>query len=58
MNPFLENLGTVKDVKIITAAVAYDDEDAWHTYILFYHHALYIPQMNRHLLNPNQMRNN
>jgi len=46
----------VPDVKIITAAIAYDDPEAWHTYTLFYHHALYIPTMQRHLLNPNQMR--
>jgi len=46
----------VPDVKIITAAIAYDDPKAWHTYVLFYHNALYIPTMQRHLLNPNQMR--
>jgi len=54
----MEDLGTVPDVRIITAAIAYDDPEAWHTYILFYHHALYIPTMQRHLLNPNQMRAN
>jgi len=48
----------VPDVKITTAAIAYDDPEAWHTYVLFYHHALYIPTMQRHLLNPNQMRAN
>jgi len=58
VNGFMEDLGTVPDVKIITIAIAYDDPEAWHTYILFYHHALYIPTMNRHLLNPNQMRAN
>jgi len=51
----MEDLGTVPNVKIITAAIAYDDREAWHTYILFYHHALCIPTMQRHLLNPNQM---
>jgi len=49
--PFLEDLGTVPDVKIITVAAAYDDPEAWPTYILFYHHALHIPTMQRHLLN-------
>jgi len=54
----MEDLGTVSDVKIITAAISYDDPEAWHTCILFYHHALHIPTMQRHLLNPNQMRAN
>jgi len=38
----MEDLGTVPNVQIITAAIAYDDPEAWHTYILFYHHALHI----------------
>jgi len=54
----MEDLGTVPDVKIITAAIAYDDPEAWHTYMMFYHHALCIPTMQRHLLHPNQMRAN
>jgi len=58
VNGFTEDLGTVPDVKIITAVIAYDDPEAWQTYILFYHHALCIPTMQRHLLNPNQMRAN
>jgi len=58
VNGFMESLGLVPNVKLITAAIAYDDPEAWHTYILFYHHALYIPEMQRHLLNPNQMRAN
>jgi len=45
----MEDLGTMPNVQIITAAIAYDDPEAWHTYILFYHHALYIPTMQRHL---------
>ena len=54
----MESLGTIKDVKVVTAALAYDDPEAWHSYILFYHQSLYIPSMKRHLLNPNQMRAN
>ena len=46
------------DVKIITAAIAHDDPEAWHTYMLFYHHALCVPTMQRHQLTPNQMRAN
>jgi len=58
VTPFVESLGTVPDVKIITAAIAHDDPEAWQTYILFYHHALHIPTMQCHLLNHNQMRAN
>ena len=54
----MESLGSIDDVKVITAAVAYDDPVKWHTYILFFHQALYIPSMKRHLLTPNQMRAN
>jgi len=54
----MEDLGTVPNVQIITAVIAYDDPEAWHTYILFCHHAMCIPTMQRHLLNPNQMRAN
>jgi len=52
VNGFMEDLDTVPDVKIITAVIAYDDPEAWHAYTLFYHHALYIPTIERHLLNP------
>jgi len=31
----MEDLGTVPNVQIITAAIAYDDPESWHTYILF-----------------------
>jgi len=58
VNGFMEDLGTLPNVKIIAAAIAYDGPEAWHTYILFYHQALYIPTMQKHLLNPNQMRAN
>jgi hypothetical protein len=42
---FLENLGTVNNVRIITAAVAYDCPDTSQTYILFFHQALYFPKL-------------
>jgi len=58
VNPFLEDLGTEPDVKIMTAATAHDDPEAWRTHMLFYRHALHIPTLQRHLLNPNQMRAN
>ena len=58
VDPFLESLGSVRKVKIITAAVAYDDPTTYQTYILFFNEALYIPSLKRHLLCPNQLRTN
>ena len=58
VDPFLDSLGSVKQVKIITAAVAYDDPTTYQTYILFFPQSLYIPSLKRHLLCPNQMRTN
>ena len=56
VDPFLDSLGSVNQVKVITAAVAYDDPTTYQTYILFFHQSLYIPKLKRHLLCPNQMR--
>ena len=58
VDPFLESLGSLRNIKIITAAVAYDDPHTYQTYILFFHQALYIPSLKRHLLCPNQIRSN
>jgi len=58
VNPFMESLGTAPDVKIMTAATAHDDPEARHTCILFSHHAPCVTEMQRHLLDPNQMRAN
>ena len=55
---FLENLGTVRNVRIVTAAVAYDCPDTSHTYILFFHQALYFPKLDKHLICPAQLRAN
>jgi hypothetical protein len=43
--PFLDSLGSVKQVKIITAAVAYNDLITYQTYILLFHPSLYIPSL-------------
>jgi len=56
VDPFLESLGSLQKVRIITAAVAYDDPTTYQTYILFFPEALYIPSLKRHLLCPNQIR--
>jgi len=58
VDPFLESLGTLQRVRIVTAAVAYDDPTTYQTYILFFHQSLYIPSLQRHLLCPNKMRTN
>jgi hypothetical protein len=41
---FIDELGTVKKVPIVTAAVAYDDPATYQTYVLFYHQSLYFNQ--------------
>ena len=43
---FIDTLGTVKKVPIVTAAVAYDDPDTYTTYILFFHQALYFEKLD------------
>ena len=55
---FVGSLGTLKNIPIVTAAVAYDDPDDFKTYVLFFHQALYVKSMNRHLLCPSQIRHN
>jgi hypothetical protein len=55
---FIDTLGTVKEVPIVAAAVAYDDPATYQTYILFFHQALYFEKLDKHLLSPAQMRAN
>ena len=52
---FLETLGKVKEAPIVTAAMAYDDNDSGDTYILVFHQVLHFPSMTKHLLNPFQL---
>ena len=54
---FGERLGSVPNVPIVTAAVAYDCPATFQTYLLIFHEALYIKGMSTHLINPYQMRN-
>ena len=56
VEPFDASLGTIREVKIGTAAVAYDDPGTYQTYILFFHQALYIPKLKRNLICPDQLR--
>lgn len=56
--PFDEALGSVKEVPIVTAVIAYNDPASYHTYILFFHQALSIPSLDQHLICPAQCRHN
>ena len=53
---FQESIGSVRDVRIVHAAVAYDCPTSFKTFLLIYHEILYIPDMDDHLGNPCQMR--
>ena len=53
---FGEAVGQLSDVNIVTAAVAYDCPRTFHTYLLIFNEALYVAEMQTHLLNPAQMR--
>ncbi len=53
---FEESIGSVMDVKIVHAAVAYDCPIVFRTYLLIFHEVLYFPDMEDHLGNPCQMR--
>ena len=46
------------EVKIVTAAVAYDCPATRNVFVLFFHQALHIPDLQKHLLCPNQLRHN
>ena len=58
VEPFDKTLGSHLNVPIVTAAVAYDCPTTLNTYILFFHQALHIPNLKKHLLCPNQLRHN
>lgn len=55
---FIDTIGKVSEVPVVTAAVAYDDPTTYMTYVLFFHQSLYFEDMKRHLLCPAQMRSN
>ena len=58
VDPFVQSLGSVPSVSVVTAAVAYDDPTTYHTYVMFFHQALHIPLMDHHLIAPFQLREN
>jgi hypothetical protein len=55
---FVDILGTVKHVPVVTAVIAYDDPRTLTTYALFFHQVLYFQDMDKHLLCPSQLRSN
>jgi len=58
VSPFLSSMGRVDDVPIATCVVAYDDPTTYTTYMLIFHEALYITDLEHNLLCPNQLRFN
>jgi hypothetical protein len=56
--PFLKSLGSVTNVPIITAAVAYDDPRSGKTFVFLIHQALLFKGLKHCLLCPMQMRLN
>ena len=55
---FHQDLGQVKGAKIVTAAVAYDNQENGDTYILIFNQVLFLPGLDHHLINPFQLRDN
>lgn len=56
VHPFTDSLGTVKDVPIVDAAIAYDCPYQHETYILLVRNAFYLPMMQNNLVPPFIMR--
>ena len=53
---FDDGIGAMEDIHIVTAAVAYDCPTTHDTWLQVFHEALYIPDMETHLVNPFQLR--
>jgi hypothetical protein len=56
VSPFLRSLGSIADVRIVTAAIAYDCPDTFTTSILHFPQSLYIPDLENPLILPNQLQ--
>ena len=52
VQPFDPSLGTVKEVPIVDAAVAYDCPYTHKTYLLMFRNALHVPSMDNNLIPP------
>jgi hypothetical protein len=58
VTPFLQSLGSVDKVPVVTAAIAYDDPTTGEVFVLVIHQALHFPEMKNCLLSPMQLRLN
>jgi hypothetical protein len=56
VSPFLQSLRSITDVRIVTAAIAYDGPETFTTFILHFSQSLYIPELENPLIAPNQLR--
>jgi hypothetical protein len=56
VSPFLQSFGSITDVGIVTAAIAYDCPETFTTFILHFPQSLYIPDFENALIAPNQLR--
>jgi len=58
VNPFDSSLGSINNVPIVTAALAYQDPTSLQTFILCFPQSLYIESLDTNLLCPLQLRAN
>ena len=56
VEPFIQSIGSVPKVPIVTVAVAYDDPTTSHAHVMFFHQVLHMPNMDTHLVSPFQLR--
>jgi hypothetical protein len=56
VEPFIQALGSISEIPIVTSAVAYDNPIDNRTYILFFHQSLWIEMLETNLLSPFQQR--
>jgi hypothetical protein len=58
VEPFMGSLGSISQIPIVTAAVAYDDPITYKTFVLFFPQSLYIDNMEHNLLCCEQLQHN
>jgi hypothetical protein len=52
VNAFASEVGSLKQVPLVDAAIVYDDKSTDEQYVLIMYNALYIPSMEHHLIPP------
>ena len=55
---FHQDLGQIKGAKIVSEAVAYDDQENGDTYLLIFNQVLFLPGLDHNLINSFQLRDN